>query len=306
MRPPALLILWATLTPACVPPSPPDAATAATSTTAADSTIGDAASGAPTTTDATSAIPTTTDATSTPGSTFILDTDDPCRSSLCTVVCDVFSQDCPTGDKCAAFANDGNGSWNDTICVSVVPDPAQVGEPCTVEGSPTSGRDDCDFGAMCWGIDEQNHGTCIPLCTGSPEAPICDDPAKTCLIGNAGVLNLCLDTCDPLAPTCAANEACLANPSDDQTFVCVVDASNESGKQHDPCFFANACDPGLVCVDASPIRQCTDSPNCCQPFCDLTAPDPDAVCGDPLVCVPYFPDDPPADHADLGVCAAPP
>lgn len=58
--------------------------------------------------------------------------------------CDVFAQDCPPGEKCVPWANDGGGVWNATRCSPVDDDPAAPGEPCTVEGGPTSGIDDCD------------------------------------------------------------------------------------------------------------------------------------------------------------------
>src|SRR5690606_38571371 len=33
--------------------------------------------------------------------------------------CDVFAQDCPKGEKCMPWANDGGGSWNATTCSPV-------------------------------------------------------------------------------------------------------------------------------------------------------------------------------------------
>ncbi len=48
--------------------------------------------------------------------------------------CDVFKQDCPEGEKCSAYADDGGTSWNASKCVPVNGD-GQPGEPCTVEGS---------------------------------------------------------------------------------------------------------------------------------------------------------------------------
>ena len=49
--------------------------------------------------------------------------------------CDIWAQDCPEGEKCSAWANDGGGAWNATRCVPVDDDPDQVGEACNVEGS---------------------------------------------------------------------------------------------------------------------------------------------------------------------------
>src|SRR5690606_7229360 len=41
-----------------------------------------------------------------------------------TAECDVFAQDCPPGEKCTFWADDGGSSWNALKCVPVVDDPA--------------------------------------------------------------------------------------------------------------------------------------------------------------------------------------
>jgi hypothetical protein len=223
------------------------------------------------------------------------------------VECDNWQQDCPPGEKCAAWANDGGSAWNSLKCVPVAEDPKQPGDACTVEGSGVSGVDDCDVGVMCWDIDDMNMGTCVPLCTGSPDAPMCEDPTRTCAVANEGVLNLCLPSCDPLAQDCPGGDLCIGNPSGDG-FLCVLDASGEEGQQHDACEFANACDAGLLCLPATAANECDPAASgCCEPFCDLTDPDADASCGGAgQVCNPYFEEGTaPPGQDDLGYCALP-
>ena len=51
--------------------------------------------------------------------------------------CDLWEQDCPEGEKCNPWANDGGASWNALRCVPIDPNPDGVGEPCTVSGIVT-------------------------------------------------------------------------------------------------------------------------------------------------------------------------
>jgi hypothetical protein len=222
------------------------------------------------------------------------------------VECDVWMQDCPEGEKCMPWANDGGSSWNATRCSEVADNPGQVGDECTVEGSGVSGIDDCDVGTMCYYVDpETNLGTCVGFCEGSEEAPTCE-PGFLCSISNDGVLILCRRECDPLLQDCAGSAACLpANGSDG--FVCIVDASGEMGIPGDPCEFLNACDPGLFCANAEAVPDCQGSGGCCSEFCDLTEADPDAGCSlAGQSCEAWFEEGAaPPDLAHVGACALP-
>jgi hypothetical protein len=222
--------------------------------------------------------------------------------------CDVFAQDCPDGEKCSAYADDGGTSWNNTKCVPVMENPKQPGDVCTVEGNGVSGIDDCDKGAMCWDTDAENMGICVALCKGTAEAAFCEEPEKVCAIANEGTLNLCLDGCDPLAQDCDPSDVCIGSPSNDG-FLCVLDASGEEGQQHDPCMFANSCDPGLLCLNSTAANECDPmSSGCCQPFCDLDEPDPDMTnCGGAgQICNPYFEEGTaPPGSENVGYCALP-
>lgn len=217
------------------------------------------------------------------------------------VPCDPFAQDCPDGQKCAAFSDDGT-AWNANKCVAITGDGAP-GEPCTVEGGPFTGVDDCAEGVMCWNVDANNKGTCVAQCLGLEDSPKCPDDIQ-CLIANQGVLNLCLPPCDPLVQDCKANEVCVPSVND---FVCLLDDSGAEGQAHDPCEFANACDPGLVCLDAAAASSACDQQfgGCCEPFCTF----PDGACpAADQTCLQWFdPEALPKDDPKLaiGVCVIP-
>ncbi len=189
-----------------------------------------------------------------------------------TVECDIWAQDCPAGQKCMPWANDGGNSWNATKCSAVDPNPDQVGDPCTVEGSGVSGIDSCDESMMCWDVDgDTGLGVCIAFCSGSETAPECSNPATNCLISNDGVLILCLPGCDPLLQDCAGDNLCVPNTG--EGFICTLDASGDAGGQGDPCDCANCCDAGLYCTFGPQwVAGCIGTDGCCTPFCDTTAP----------------------------------
>lgn len=214
--------------------------------------------------------------------------------------CDQWAQDCPVGEKCSAYADNGGSAWNNTKCVAVYEDADQPGDDCTVEGSGVSGIDSCDKGSMCWSVDPStNKGVCVDLCDGNAEAPICES-GHSCAIANK-VLNLCLPFCDPLAQDCPNAELCI--PSG-QGFVCVFDASGEEGQVFDPCEFGNVCDQGLYCLPPSYAAECDAAAGgCCLPFCDVKAPD---CTGAGQMCLPWFDEGTaPPGYENVGICGIP-
>ncbi len=224
------------------------------------------------------------------------------------IECDVWSQDCPEGEKCMPWANDGTSVWNATRCSPLDPDPGQPGEPCTVEGSGVSGIDDCDIGSMCWRVDgETNQGECVDFCIGSEANPACEDAALGCVIRNDGVLILCLPPCDPLLLGCEPGDGCYPDPYSG-VFYCMPDASAESGAHGDACDYIDDCDPGLVCAQPTSVAGCIDA-GCCTEVCDVTLDFPDAACSgaaDGETCVAFYEDgDAPAGLDHLGVCVLP-
>lgn len=220
--------------------------------------------------------------------------------------CDMFAQDCPEGEKCMPWVNDGGNAWNATRCSPIADNPGQPGDECSVEGSAGSGIDDCDAASMCWSVDpETGMGTCVAMCAGDESNPLCEDPATTCVNVNDGAIVLCLPACDPLLQDCPDSEACYIVPSGD--FACAQDVSGEMGVYGDPCGSINSCDPGLVCGAASLVPACQGSPFCCTEFCDLEDPNGDAQCsgqGGGQECIAISADPQPGYEA-VGWCALP-
>ncbi|MCX4241522.1 ribulose phosphate epimerase [Paraliomyxa miuraensis] len=215
--------------------------------------------------------------------------------------CGIFEQDCPEGEKCMPWANDGGNSWNATRCSPVAEDPDGLGEACVVEGSGVSGVDSCDYGLMCWDVDpDTNEGTCVAFCVGSEENPFCEDENSTCLLSSDGVLALCLPHCDPLLQDCNDGRACY--PINDE-FMCAVDASGDMGEPGDPCEYINVCDGGNFCASADVVPDCMGN-GCCTPFCALDDLMPPCLPGQ--VCTPWYePGLAPPGYENVGACVLP-
>jgi hypothetical protein len=222
-----------------------------------------------------------------------------------TKECDVWTQDCPVGEKCMPYSGDGDNAWESLKCVPVKEPAGSIGDKCTVEGGGTSGIDSCAKGAMCWSVDpETGEGTCVEQCTGSPDMPKCSSAETFCLIANEGVLTLCLPGCDPLLQGCPNGDLCVPNPMDPNSFICVIDASGEEGQEWDVCEYANACDAGLLCANPALATECDpQGAGCCLPFCDLKMP---ACNGANQECLAWYEEgQAPPQYVDVGVCGIP-
>lgn len=226
--------------------------------------------------------------------------DDDCRPDAPPIgTCNLWEDDCPRGEKCTIWANDGGSHWNTSRCVPLAPKPAGPGEACTAQESAYSGFDDCDLGSVCL-VSDGLQGKCMPMCIGSPSAPACEDPNRTCTIGGDSIPAFCRPDCDPLdLESCAQGEGCY--PAENHT-VCAPDASGpDAGALFDPCEFVNACDPGLLCASATAVGACPRGvARCCTPWCDLEDP----MCPEPTTCVPTNEPEPaPPGQENVGVCA---
>jgi hypothetical protein len=213
--------------------------------------------------------------------------------------CDVFTQDCDAGEKCAAWASDGGSAWNATKCVPVMGD-RKPGEPCTVVESAVSGLDDCIKGAMCFDVDAEGHGECVALCM-DEAMPVCADPGSSCYISGDGVLNLCIPTCDPLIQDCPADEVCLPLY---WPYSCNDDLSGDLGAAFDACEFVTSCDKGLLCLSPQAATECDqDADGCCLPMCSIA--EAGAGCpGAGQECLPVYDPQPPG-YEDVGYCSLP-
>ena len=256
----------------------------------------DTSSTDPTDTDPTATDPTDTDPTDptnpTSSTDFVPDSDTNYPES-----CDPFSQDCPEGEKCVPWSNEG-GSWDDTKCVPIIGD-QMVGEPCTYDGSMLA-TDDCDGSGMCWNVDQDGNGTCHSFCTGTPDNPMCPEKSS-CLISGDATIVLCVPNCDPIVQDCNEGLGCFW---DGWGFSCIftIPESIPSGQ---PCGYINDCAPGNLCTDASALPACEGSA-CCSPFCDLGL-DPvpcEALPG--TSCVPFWEEGmAPAGYEHVGICIVP-
>lgn len=218
--------------------------------------------------------------------------------------CSLFEQNCPDGQKCMPYANDGSNSWNATRCVPIDPDPDALGEPCTVEDNGVSGIDSCDGTSFCFGVDPDTlQGTCYAFCGGDAQDPTCPNACDHCSITGDGVLTICLPTCDPLAPDCQAGEGCVSVSSGESGFVCVP-LMEEPAAPGEVCEYVNDCEAGSVCLDASYLPAC-EGAACCTPLCSVDDPEPCApVPG--TECASWF-EEPPRTciPQELGVCVTP-
>ena len=232
------------------------------------------------------------DDSTTDGDSF-LDPTDSCGPELpdgvlahCSPVeCSVYEQDCNEGETCRAWANDGGSRWNAFRCSPVAERPAQVGEPCTVEGGPLSGVDSCDVGLMCWDVDPETlEGECAAYCSGSPLEPSCDEQEDACFVLDEHV-PLCRPPCDPLANECEAGSTCAWSPDD--VFACVDQAVVPCPDGHR--YYGAGQGPAAFCGEDEP---------CCLPYCDTSQAEP---CPDMLNCLPFH-ITPNPDHPMLGLC----
>lgn len=296
------ILLGLCLIPACGDKASSDESTSSSATSNGTTTDTDSASttstSAPTTstTDPTTSGPgsttTTTDPSGTSGPSFVVPPDIPGE-----VLCNPKTQDCPDGEKCTAWANDGGGFWNANKCVPV-DGTGVAGDPCMTEGGGVSGLDNCAEGFICLNADENGVGACIGFCTDDDSC----DPGFICAIYNDGVLPICLDECHPLLQDCPNGQSCIDTPNGN--FICFTDASGTAGLDGDPCPPAdgeNSCDPGMWCGAGS--SGCND-PKCCTPYCDVTGADD---CTAPDVCTSFYgdPNSGPPMYQDVGVCVAP-
>jgi hypothetical protein len=246
----------------------------------------------------TTGVTTTGVSTSGPGSdsdpsggtmSFVQDPDTPDGNE-----CDPKLQDCPDGEKCAAWANDGGSSWNANKCVPVSGN-GQHGDECMTEGGGLSGLDSCGVGAMCYGTDENGVGVCVSFCDANDMCPV----GSQCTISNDGVLPICKIGCDPLLQDCPDGMGCYAVDGAEGDTVCMTDSSGAGGLDGEPCEYDNVCDPGLVCIGGSAGCNTTW---CCTPWCDMSQANTCPGAGEE--CIAHY-QAPPPGAEDLGICVVP-
>ena len=211
--------------------------------------------------------------------------------------CDSFAQDCPTGEKCVAYAS--TGERRDANKCAPVLGELPAGEACSY-ANPVEATDNCDEDSACWDLHEADGewaGVCRSHCTGSADDPACPAPGDGCLITGEGSVSLCVSRCDPLLQPCAEGSACVWSGDD---FLCTATADPKPLAE--PCGFINDCDPGLFCLDAELLEGCAGHA-CCTPYCAVELGDEGCAALPGASCVPFFePEQAPPGLDLLGVC----
>lgn len=213
--------------------------------------------------------------------------------------CDPWAQDCPVGEKCVPYGTSGN-TWDAHKCVPVTGDQAP-GEPCIYDGLEAA-TDDCDASGMCWNaidVDGELVGECAPFCMGSADRPECPE-GRYCPIAGDGTINVCIETCDPVAQGCDAGLGCYWTS---QAFACVF--MLDDIPVGDPCGFVNDCAAGLMCANAESVPDCNGA-SCCAAYCDINLGDPQCEAAPGTSCVPFFEAGmAPPEYEHVGVCVLP-
>ncbi len=203
---------------------------------------------------------------------------------------------CPEGEKCMPWSNDGTEEWNSIRCSPIDDDPGQPGEACTVEGYQWSGIDDCDYDSLCLVTDfEANTGVCVAFCSWLGEGS-CGENFECQTQPGDLMIPLCAPVCDPTVPDCPMGQGCFPGGA---AFTCQTTAKVRVPVGM-PCSDPTMCEAGAMCV-FGPSLSCGQAggEGCCGAVCDTTAPDP---CPMPTTCTGWFGDAGPDTWAHVGYC----
>ena len=226
--------------------------------------------------------------------------------------CDLWAQDCGEDFlKCIPQTTGGGvtGKYDAWLCAYTGASPP--GAPCTLEPANEGQqcvplRDSCDAGSMCITEDGlPGQGTCVEICTGSPENPACPVTGHTCqqLDTLSATLNICTPGCDPLVQgACPPGQQCQATIEGGALsgFACTPSTNESIGGE--ACACTNCCSEGYGCTAAANYGPDCAFDLCCTEYCSLGAVFPCAV--ESQVCVPLF--DPPSLLAEhVGICMVP-
>lgn len=214
------------------------------------------------------------------------------NSSWPSPPCEVWDDQCPTGQKCIIYWDDPNldGMMG---CVDIVDDPDDIGETCN-GFIPGESLDTCADNQMCAG------GRCRGFCTGSvdPEELTC--PENYLCGFSPPVYAFCTYLCDPLINDCPPGERCAR---DEPWMICIE--AGPTTALFGACFNDNECPSGQFCAAKETAAECMALEyGCCVEFCDLSAP---ACSGVGQGCVAYYPEDtaPLPKLENLGFCTLP-
>ena len=225
--------------------------------------------------------------------------------------CLLWGDDCNEGQKCMPWSLAADRIPDELRCCPAMDNPKLEGEECNVQEYDGSCEDDCAPGTMCV-VDNLDtlSGVCRSFC--NPSGNDCD-PDDTCkpffeLVDSAPEVPLCMDQCDPLLTDDCIQPGWLCLPDSPTVagqsgFICTPPAPGSLNAALEGCALANDCQPGLVCILASRLPECSFT-SCCSPICSLAEGDAPCQDADPdLDCIDWMSPDP--QWQDVGVCALP-
>ncbi|RMH45071.1 MAG: hypothetical protein D6689_00845 [Deltaproteobacteria bacterium] len=180
--------------------------------------------------------------------------------------CDPIAQNCGPGQKCALIVTDVAAQTGFTGCY---PNGDKGLAQACATPSVADTADDCIAGAHCV------FGTCHAICKLGSNP--CADGQCIGINNLEMQFDVCLPSCDPLAPACSPGEGCYLTGMDQGVCAPPVGGGQPPGG---PCTAPNDCAPGSGCFN---------DPGQCLSYCDYaTYPgerDP-ARCASGEVCGP--------------------
>ena len=213
--------------------------------------------------------------------------------------CDPKEQDCPDGQKCTAWANDGGTFWNANRCVDETGEGVS-GDVCMVEGGGVSGDRQLLGRAH---LHEHRRG--------GPRVVHLVSARATTRAARPGTSARSTTTvCSPSAwsrairccPTCPEGQSCIDTPN--QRFHLL---QRRLGHRGGPTAIRarppTARTPATRDTGADPAPPTAPTSNCCTPYCDVTEASP---CQQPDQCISFFGEgDAPPEYTNVGVCVLP-
>jgi len=164
----------------------------------------------------------------------------------CTRASDLFSQNCPAGQKCIT-----NG--NNPAMFSCVPvqGSGMYGDTCGLNDAGSSVADDCAVGLICWSEPAGKH--CEKFCVKDAD---CTQPLQYCRAGG-----FCGPSCTFGGTDCPSGYSCAGTKID------------YDGGPRLFCTFYGTTALGSACTASSDCvanAVCAGSPGTCRPVCDGT------------------------------------
>lgn len=197
------------------------------------------------------------------------------------VPCNLYDQDCATGQKCQPYRDPANGCLSESgQCTPLLSPTAGLGQTCEV-ASLCEGLDNCDRGLYC------AFDTCLDLC----DEP-CPADQECRRVG--GEVWVCISHCAPSGAPCEVGQVCIYL-SIEFGMACLALAPEPGG-------LLMACQDSNDCVSGWCSSSVCDGYQCCSSYCNVNDPQscasiPGTTCS-PLI----FAEPVPMEWAGVGHC----